>query len=107
MVFVIGILMLLESMVNLSGACPDGWVGHEGMCNHFSNEVEDWPGAKIMCEAMSGQLVEIENARENFFLGQQTKLNNHKIHYCGLESVIACFYLSDAPRFVENLQEPL
>lgn len=32
--------------------CPDGWVGHEDTCYHFSHDTESVPGAKV-CFTMS------------------------------------------------------
>ncbi|KAL4223856.1 hypothetical protein ACF0H5_017320 [Mactra antiquata] len=81
-------LFLLFFVVVSEGACPNGWMRHGQMCYHFSNEVENWASAKVICEAMKGQLVEIETAEENYFLGQQAKLNNHRNYWIALSDVI-------------------
>ncbi|KAL4223837.1 CD209 antigen-like protein [Mactra antiquata] len=69
-----GITLLWICFVRFADAsCLDGWLKHGGTCYHFSSTQMDWSGAKVMCEAMTGQLVEIDTTDENYYLGQHVK----------------------------------
>lgn len=61
--------------LEVSDACPNGWVEHDSTCYHISREKETWIGAMRVCELFGGELATIKSDREQQFVVNQIKLS--------------------------------
>ncbi|XP_076467041.1 low affinity immunoglobulin epsilon Fc receptor-like [Babylonia areolata] len=57
------------------GECPTGWTAHGRSCYVFLPDRLTWLDAKVLCQSVHGDIVEIETPGENSFV--KTLLNDH------------------------------
>ncbi|XP_021356222.1 perlucin-like protein isoform X2 [Mizuhopecten yessoensis] len=54
--------------------CRNGWIQFESSCYFFSNDVETWAEASIICADLKGHLATVNSAAENSFLKAQANV---------------------------------
>ncbi|XP_060571831.1 C-type lectin domain family 4 member M-like [Ruditapes philippinarum] len=69
------VALVLHRAVPVYGECPNGFIRHDDMCYHFSHDTETWIDALVTCDKLFGaQLVEIETAKENNYLVNESSV---------------------------------
>nr|XP_048690905.1 C-type lectin domain family 2 member D-like isoform X2 [Caretta caretta] len=54
---------------HVTAACPDGWVGYQGNCYHFSETEGNWSTSQSHCSSLNASLASIDSLTElNFTL---------------------------------------
>ncbi|CAM4668424.1 unnamed protein product [Caretta caretta] len=93
---------------HVTAACPDGWVGYQGNCYHFSETEGNWSTSQSHCSSLNASLASIDSLTELKFPvrgeGQCTYLNEHGVSSsrCYSERPFIC----KQPSALEGSQAP-
>ncbi|CAM2095169.1 unnamed protein product, partial [Caretta caretta] len=49
---------------HVTAACPDGWVGYQGNCYHFSETEGNWSMSQSHCSSLNASLASIDSLTE-------------------------------------------
>ncbi|KAL4219518.1 Collectin-12 [Mactra antiquata] len=81
-------LLLLLQVPFVFCNCRDGFQRHGEKCYYFSQDVEPFAGAQVICDQFNGHLTEMLTPGEITYVNSQVKLKHNGYYWIGLTDLL-------------------